>query len=315
METAPATTTSAAPAAASAPAASGGSSAPTASAAASTTQPAMTVSTGAPGTSSAAATAAAASAPAGKWSDGFDSDLKDYVTQKGFQDPKAVLESYRNLEKLRGVPENRLLKLPDAPDAPEWNDVYSKLGKPATPEGYGLKPKDANNAGFTKWATDAFHKLNLTTEQGQKLVEQFNSFNASQQAEIGAAHTAKVQAQVEGLKKEWGAAYNQNVARAQSAYRQFGIPDAAIDSLEQSIGFDGVMKLFGKLGSQVGEHSFVGGDQGNQSFGEGVILTPDQANARIKALKQDTTWANNYLKGSVKERQEMDRLIKMANPS
>lgn len=311
METAPASTTSAAAPAA----ASGGSSEQTASAQAATANgnPPITVSTGAPGTSSANQPAAGT----GKWYDSYDADTKEYVTQKGFADPKAVVESYRNLEKLRGVPQDRLLKLPDAnagADAPEWNDIYSKLGKPATPEGYGLKPKDPNQAGFTNWAKDTFHKMNLTATQGQELVKQFDAYNQTRQAEINEAHTQKVTQQTQALKTEWGAAYQQNLSRAQSAYRQFGIPDAAIDSLEQSIGFDGVMKLFHKLGTQVGEHDFIGGN-GGQGFGEGTILTPEQANAKIKALKQDTAWAANYIKGGVKERAEMERLMKMANPS
>jgi hypothetical protein len=307
METAPASTTSAAPAAG---AASGGSSEMTPAGAASQTQPVTTVSTGAPGTSSANQPAGAAS---GKWYDTYDADTKDYLTQKGFQDPKAVVDSYRNLEKLRGVPQERLLKLPEAGDEKGLSEVFEKLGKPATPEGYGLQAKDPNKPGFTDWAKGAFHKLNLTSQQGQELVKQFNEFSQAQEQASAAEHTAKVQEQVGALKKEWGAAYNQKVARAQAAYRQFGIPDAAIDSLEKTIGFDGVLKLFDTLGSKVGEHSFVAGDPG-QSFGEGVILTPEQANARIKALKGDTEWSNRYLKGDVKARQEMERLFKMANP-
>ncbi len=249
-----------------------------------------------------------------KWTDAFDADTKDYITQKGFQDPKAVLESYRNLEKLRGVPQERLLKLPEASDAPEWNDVYTKLGKPATPEGYGLKPQDPNNTGFTDWAKDAFHKLNLTTAQGQELVKAYDAFNETQAVESKAQYSARVQEQTTALKKEWGAAFNQNVSRAQAAYRQLGVPDAAIDSLEKSIGFDGVMKLFGELGAKVGEHTYVEGS-GDRSFGEGAILSPAQANARIKALKQDGEWSARYLKGEVKARAEMERLMKMSNPA
>lgn len=306
METTPASTTSAAPAS--------GSAAPTTSAAASTAQPAMTVSTGAPGTSTPAAPTAA---PSGKWFDSFDADTKDYITQKGFGDAKSVVESYRNLEKLRGVPQDRLLKLPDANaggDAPEWNDVYSKLGKPATPEGYGLQSKDPKGSPFTEWAKGTFHKLNLTTTQGQEIVKQFNAFSEQQAKAEGEAHVAKVQEQVTNLQKEWGAAYDQNIARAKSAYRQLGIPDVAIDSLEMAVGFDGVMKMFHKLGTQVGEHSYVGGDA-NQSFGDGVILTPEQANSRIKALKGDPDWSQKYIKGDVKARQEMERLQRMAFPT
>jgi hypothetical protein len=235
------------------------------------------------------------------------------VKNKGFNDPKSVLESYRNLEKLRGVPADRLLKLPEPGDDKGMNEIYEKLGKPATPEGYGFNAKDPNNAGFTNWAKDAFHKLNLSTQQGQELVNQFNEYQGQVEAQEKADHTAKVQAQVTSLKKEWGGAYQQNLNRAMAAYRQFGIPDAAVDSLEKTMGFDGVMKVFNALGAKVGEHQFVGGDP-NQSFGEGMILTPEQANAKIKALKQDGQWVDRYLKKDTKAVAEMERLMRMANP-
>lgn len=311
METAPATTTSAAPAAPAAPAAS---SAEHTAPAAASTPPAVNVSTGAPGTST-AAKPGAEGAP--KWTDSFDADMKEYVTAKGFQDPKSVLESYRNLEKLRGVPQERLLKLPDpqAADADKaMSEVFEKLGKPPTAEGYGLQPKDPNNAKFTDWAKDTFLKLNLTATQGQELVKQFNAYNEAIEGETKAAHTEKVKAQVGVLRKEWGGAFEQNVARAQNAYRQFGIPDAAIDSLEQSIGFDGVMKLFHRLGTQVGEQEFISGNTATP-IGKDMVLTPDQANARIKALKQDGEWVRRYLAKDVKAVDEMTRLMQMANPS
>jgi hypothetical protein len=308
MEVAPATTTSAAPAPA--PAAS---SAEFTAPAAASTPPQVTVnSSGTPGTST-----PKGGNTDGKWYDSFDPDTKEYVTAKGFQDPKSVVESYRNLEKLRGVPESRLLKLPEQSSADydkSMGEVFEKLGKPATPEGYGLNPKDPNNSGFTNWAKDTFHKLNLTATQGQELVKQFNAYNEHLETEAKAAHTTQVQAQVGVLRKEWGAAFDQNVARAQAAYRQFGIPDKAIDSLEREIGFDGVMRMFHKLGTQVGEHEFITGNT-TSSLGDGISLTPEQANARINALKRDADWSARYLKGDVKARQEMERLMKFANPT
>ncbi len=258
--------------------------------------------------------AAATPPPAstGKWTDTLNQDYKDYVQAKGFQDPAAVLESYRNFEKLQGVPRERLLKLPDTAEATEWNDVYTKLGKPATVEGYGLKAAEGGDPKFTDWAKGAFHKLNLTSEQGQKLAQQFGEFTAAQDAEAKAAHTAKIQGQVQTLQKEWGAAYNQNVARAQSAYRTFGLQDGAITALEHAIGFDGVMKFMHDLGTKIGEHSFISGD-GAAGFGN-QILTPDQAKTKIEALKTDASFRDRYLKGDVKAKDEMERLHKQANP-
>jgi hypothetical protein len=306
METEPATSST--PAASAAPAAA--SSSQQTPAAAASMPPAVNVnSTGTPGT----ATPAKADAGPTKWTDSFDPDLKEYVSQKQFQDPKSVLESYRNLEKLHGVPRERLLKIPESADDKAWEEIHTKLGKPATPEGYGFKPKDPQDPSFTNWASSTFHKLNLSATQGQALVKEFNDMQAGIQAEEAAKYQATVQEQTGKLKKEWGAAFNQNVNRARQAYRQFGIPDAAVDSLEKSMGFDGVMKLFHNLGSAIGEHSFENGS-GSNNFGE-AILTPEQANAKIKALKQDSEWTKRYLSGDVKAKSEMQRLHEMANPS
>lgn len=305
-------TGSPAPAAGGAPPAAS-SSEPTPAAAAST-PPAVTVNgNGTPGTK---ASEPPAGATAGKWTDTFDAETKDWISQRNFKDPKELADSYRNLEKLRGVPADRLLKLPDQKDEnydKAMGEVFEKLGKPATPEGYGFQAKDPNNAGFTNWAKDAFHKLNLTTAQGQELVKQFNEYQDQVTAQEREEYAGKVQAQTMNLKKEWGAAYEQNVMQARMAYKQLGIPDAAIDSLEKSIGFDGVMKLMHTLGTRVMEHGFISGN--NTGFGEGTIYTPEQANARIKALKQDSEWSARYLKGGAKEKAEMERLMKMANPT
>ncbi len=259
------------------------------------------------------APAQAAAPAAGKWTDSLNPEFKEYVTAKGFQDPAAVLDSYRNLEKLHGVPRERLLKLPETAEASEWNEVYSKLGKPATPDGYGLKASEGGDPAFTDWAKGTFHKLNLTSEQGQKIVQQFQEFTSAQETEAKAQYTADIQKQNATLQKEWGAAYNQNVARAQQAYRTFGLQDNAVKALETAIGFDGVMKFMHSLGEKIGEHSFVAGD-GAQTFGEGSVLTPDQARSKIDALKMDGSFRDRYLKGDVKARAEMERLHKQANP-
>lgn len=301
----------AAPAAPAAPAAAAPA-APTGAAAAST-PPAVSVSqTGGP---TAAEAAASAGKTDGKWYDSYDAQTKDYIAQKQFADPKAVLDSYRNLEKLRGVPPDRLLKLPDAPDAPEWNDVYSKLGKPATPAEYGLIADEGGNPETVAQIAELLHKYNLPKEAGAKLVADYQAIEAKIAEGERAAHDANVTQQTQKLKTEWGAAYNQNVMRAQQAFKAFGIPDAAIDSLEKSIGFDGVMKMMHTLGTRIGEHGFEAGQSPNGGFGDAEIMTPDQAKARIKSLKEDEGFRDRYLKGDVKAKAQMARYHQMAYPS
>src|SRR4051812_22872278 len=71
-------------------------------------------------------TTAAANAP---WYGGVaDAELRGFAELKGWKSPDDALVSYRNLEKLQGVPPERLLKLPEKADDPAWSEIHGKLG-------------------------------------------------------------------------------------------------------------------------------------------------------------------------------------------
>jgi len=273
------------------------------------------------GVAPAAAPAPAAAAPIEStpavaptpWTESLSVEQKDYVTNKGFTDPASVLESYVNLEKLRGVPQDRLLKLPEAADSPEWGDVYSKLGKPPSPEGYEFKVEPGEDTSFVDWARESFHKLNLTVDQGQALMESLNGYAENQQAGNADVYNQEIATQEMSLKKDWGSAYHQNIAIAQKAAKTFGFPSEAIDAMENAVGFDGVMKLMNGLGTRLGEADYVSG-QASGGFGESAVLTPDQARGKLENLKKDPEFTAKYLAGDPDTKAKMSRLHQMAYP-
>lgn len=245
------------------------------------------------------------------WIEGFSPEQADYIATKGFQSPQAVLESYMNLEKLRGVPQERLLKLPESPDADGWQAVYSKLGKPETPEGYDIQVAEGGDENFAKWAKEAFHKLNLTKSQAQGFIEKLVDYNTQNEITATEQYKANVQKQEMNLRKEWGSAYHQNVANAQRAYKAFGIPDNAVAALEKEMGFDGLMKLMNDIGSKMGEDAYIDGVR-SREFGD--VLTPEQARAKISNLKRDSEFTKKFLAGDTEARAKMSRLHQMAYP-
>lgn len=249
-------------------------------------------------------------AQATEWFNGFNDELKGYVQTKGFKDPQTVVESYRGLEKLMGAPKDRILKLPEKADAPEWNDIYAKLGRPQDGTGYKFElPKDTNPA-FESWARENFHKLGLTKAQGEALMKGYMELNSNHQNELTSQKQSAFQNQEAALKKDWGAAYDQNVQAARIAANQFGFSAEAIDTLQDAMGYDGVMKFLSNLGSKVGEAQFVGNNTGN-GFG---VLTPQQAMNEIRELKNDKEFISRYANGDREAVQRINQLTKWASP-
>lgn len=244
---------------------------------------------------------------------GVTADDQVFVKNKGWTEPKHVYESYRALEKLLGADKaNRAVVLPKPDASPEERSAFfAKLGRPDTADGYGLDklvPKDANPE-FAKSMAEAFHAAGMNPDQAKAVVEKFNAFTAAQTEAAQAELAANGEAGMTALKKEWGAAYDQNVGIAKQAAKAFGFDEATIDAIQAAKGYDGVMKLLHTLGTKIGEADFVAG-QGNS----GGMMTPDQAQAQIRALRGDKEFVKKYVAGDLAARQEMERLHKMAYP-
>lgn len=231
-----------------------------------------------------------------------DESLRGFAELKGWKDPGAAIDSYRNLEKLRGVPENELVRLPKEDDADAWNQVYARLGRPESPDLYELPVPEGDDGEFAKMAADWMHKAGLSKSQAQQLTQMNNEFIQSQVKEYQDNLAVQQDRELSELKSEWGAAYDQNIEIARRGAQQFGIDPDMMSKIEEAIGTKQLMSLFHGIGSKVGEHKMVRGES------ENFKLSPAAAQERINQLKQDKEWVGRYLNGGAKEREEMSRL-------
>lgn len=250
-----------------------------------------------------------ATPPTASWTDSLAPELKGFVESRQFKDPASVVDAYRNLEKLRGVPKERLLTLPEKEDAPEWNDIYSRLGKPADPSEYGIKA-DGESKDFAEWAQKTFFDANMTKKQATVFAQKWDEYFKGQATAIEEKQQQQLAAQETALKKEWGAAFEQNTMAAKKAAVAFGLDGEKVDALEKALGFDGVMKLLHQIGSKVGESDFVSG----KSTGGFGVLTPAAAQQKIKELRSDQDFVRRYTAGDAGAREEMAKLHKWAYP-
>jgi hypothetical protein len=250
------------------------------------------------------------------WYAGYTGDLPSYLEAKGFKDQNALAESYRNLEKLKGVPEDRLLQIPDKPDSPDWDKVHAKLGRPEKADGYEFSGIDGKESEFAKWAGDTFHKAGLSKAAGESVVKAWNDRVQQAMDKEASDWDASVQQQQTKLKQEWGAAFDQKAEAIRQFSQAVGLDDKTAQGLAKVMGVDGLNKFLDgvitKFGIKMGEQSFHGTGGGGNNFG---VLSPGAAREKIGMLQQDSGWMAKWRSGDAGAQQEWERLHQWAYPS
>lgn len=264
---------------------------------------------GTPPSSTPPAAAPSASPTPSDWMLGFNDDMKGYVSNKGFKGPQDVVESYRNFEKLMGAPRDRLLTLPENMDSPEGRAIWEKLGAPKDAKEYGFVPKEGESPEVYAQFAETFKELGVPRLMGEKIVE----FLRGQGEAMNKAQTDQIELQktnaTANLKKEWGAAFEQNKVLADQGAIRLGMSQDEVTALGSALGPDKAMLLLHRLAVSTGEHTFVTGGPAN-----GGVNTPNQAQSRIKELITDKGFQTRLMSGDVSTKKEWQRLHEEAYP-
>lgn len=273
--------------------------------------------TGSQGTGGVATAPPATSTTGFDWkSVGVDDAGLNLVNDRQWKSPADLLKSYTNLEKLTGVPADKLIRLPKDNDPAAWNEVYAKLGRPESPEKYVIPVPDGQPKEFASEASKWFHEAGLPQAAVTKIAEKWNGFMDAQQKAMEAKKTEENQIQVNDLKKAWGADYDKNAEVVDRAAETFGMKQEQLTALKQVLGPKGAMEFLHKIGSKIATESSQAPAGMNQpgSF----TMSADQAKARIAQLKQDKSFSQLFTSDDPKQRMdarsEMDRLHKLAYP-
>jgi hypothetical protein len=254
------------------------------------------------------------------WYSSFDEDTRGWMENRGLtkMDPTVALENavkgFRNAEKYVGTPHEKLLTVPDfdKADKAELDQFYSKLGRPADAEKYELTVPEGQPTDFADFAKTMFHEAGLTDRQARLINDKWNDYVAGQGDAQVEQYQENLKQQDAALRKEWGEAYDDQIDKAKSAAREFGLQENQIDAMEKALGFDGLMKFMSNIGAKLGEDTFVTGGNGGGNFNG--KMTPAGAQARIKQLQGDKEWSSKYIAGNHEARAEMERLMKAAYP-
>ena len=175
----------------------------------------------------------------------------------------------------------------------DWNNVYTKLGKPEDAQGYKLEVKEGTQVDkdIESWYRGLAHKAGLNDRQANTIFQEY----MAKEAELKAANAPPSPEDVEiikgeaeiALKKEWGKAFDTKMNEAKGVLTEFAPKD-----FDQLLTKDGVplgndpvfIKTLANIGSYItgklGEDKMIGGKEAQQ-------YTPADAEKEIAALRGD----------------------------
>ena len=224
------------------------------------------------------------------WKDKLNVDSKNSPTMQKFSDDKEGLtkavESHLNLEKLLGY---QKVPLPKDDTDIEGIRMFNKaLGVPDTADGYQLKdavvPDALKNITFDKKAfAETMLKRSVPPRYAAGLWEDYIQMSLSAYNKYTTENETHLAELVNGLRQEWGDAYDGNVELGQMVINKFSDNDETNDFITATMLKDprGV-KFLTKIGSQFAENQI-----GEFKYQRGFAFSPEAAQAELSKIRND----------------------------
>ncbi len=243
-------------------------------------------------------------------------EMKQLVSDRQWKDVDSALTSYRNLEKLTGVPPDQIIKLPKDNDKAAWDSVYNRLGRPETPDKYALPLPEGDKGEFANVAKTWFHEAGVSQGAATKLAEKWNGYVTEAMKAEQAKVAEQQQISINELKQAWGGDYDKRAQVVDRAAETFGMNQDQLSALKQVLGPKGAMEFLYNVGSKVAiEDKTPVGMNGQGPMG---AMTQEQAQAKLAQLRADKTFASMFVskdpKQQMEAREQIDRLAKLAYP-
>ena len=171
---------------------------------------------------------------------------------------------------------------------PELKAELARLGRPEEPAGYKLNEAEVPEGvpDFTPRLREWAHEAGLSQNQTSQIHEKFQARLTEMTQEAEAQRLEQSAADEQDLRREWGEAWDANVANGKRFVQSFKIDQDTLGKLESALGTAGLYKLAADIGRGLGEHGMPPGaedDGGGLTFG----MTPASAKAKIADLSLD----------------------------
>lgn len=218
------------------------------------------------------------------WKDTISEEFRNDPNISKFTEIDALAKSYINATRMIGQDKIPVPNQNSTED--QWNEVYSKLGRPESPDKYKLDFKSEVapiDEGAVKSFAEVAHKTGLNEKQAQAILDFYkqNSEQSLQQSKID-TETAQANAEQQ-LRQEWGGNFDANIKRAASIAKQNMKPEMLDMQLKDGTRLGDhpdFIKGFANIANLLSEDKFVGTAAENDA-------TIRDYDAEIKAITGD----------------------------
>jgi hypothetical protein len=226
----------------------------------------------------------------GNWYDSLPEDMREDQNITKFDSVESLGKSWLNAQRLIGADK---IPMPQTDD--DWENTYNRLGRPEDVAGYEVKAPEGVEIDSELQGSflQTAHSLGLNQKQVEGLANwQFEQGANTQQASQQQSEQAFNEA-MNGLKSEWGNAFEQNANVAVRAASEFlsdddkaFIENAKIDGIEVG-NHPMFLKLFHNVGKQMMEGSKLEG------LGSEAIKTPDEMEDERNSLMANPAYMDS----------------------
>ena len=220
------------------------------------------------------------------WKESISEEFRSDPSIEKFTEIDALAKSYINATKMIG--QDKLVIPNNNSTDDQWNEVYSKLGRPESADKYSLDAKSETvpmDEGAIKSFTEQSHKLGLNNKQAQGILEFYknNMEGTAQQSKID-TETAQVQSEQQ-LRQEWGRDFEGKVKQAGALAKANINPEVLDMTLSNGTRLGDhpeIIKGFAKIAGMMSEDKIVSTESEN-------VDTSKDIESEISALTNDTT--------------------------
>ena len=198
-------------------------------------------------------------------------NFKEVIPEK-YKDEKALanftsmddfVKSYLSAQRLVGA--NKVAIPNKMATDEDWEEVYSKLGRPAKPEDYKYSfSEEEINQDQLKNFNETAHRIGLLPKQAERIIKFYNEMNTQAEVDNQKAFEAKQTEAMTDLKKEFGPTYTKRLDQA----KKLAVETLGNDMLNNTILKDGsrlgdsveVIKAFSMLADKLSEDEIIKGE-------------------------------------------------------